>query len=633
MLQARREVSEYGALPLHALCPQLDSHAALQSLHLRLLSKSSAGKNGARTVLPVDVASELQLTASQLTVLCEVLAALSISNSGPPGFSAKADSQTVLGSEAVFVHELSLFLLSQLFNKEVQRPDSNEGWPDTAAVSATTAEIMSPTRRSSSNGVGYLRQQQLQQQLRNQQQALRSFGDYVRRNLRLVLTLVADPHADSAPGPPIANGPHTTHRLSSAELERAAFLLHCGGGGGGGGAGHESAGPSPITSLVAGLSEEAQSVDTILAALKLNWHEDNCIGGSHTGMDSPPPLALRLRTHAHAQPLHLPQQPLPPTHALPLSPPKRHTRSSPCSGASRPGPPRHRASPRSSPPQAGAQQVQPQRRIPAAALALDLDPAPLAVHVSAAATSAARFTIFGNPSNLSINAHCNSLSPAVSFTYAAGGSLSPSARTRTPGLVASAGQVDESCIAGVHRGTVVRGEGELPTGEVRITDCHDSVVYVLAPLQSALLSGCSDCTIVLGAVGAMLRVERCDRVQLHVAANRILISSCHECVLYLGVGRPPCLVGDNRFLRLAPLNTRYERQAHHLHQAGVRMEVANRWDAPVVLAGGGGRPARLPVTRGHASCARQPAVTRGQRPDRARVRRPPVTAGSLAQLA
>lgn len=74
--------------------------------------------------------------------------------------------------------------------------------------------------------------------------------------------------------------------------------------------------------------------------------------------------------------------------------------------------------------------------------------------------------------------------------------------------------MDDTCIAGVHRGTVVRGEGELPTGEVRITDCHDSVVYILAPLQSALLSGCSDCTIVLGAVGAMLRMERCDRVQV-----------------------------------------------------------------------------------------------------------------------
>lgn len=94
---------------------------------------------------------ELFLTTSQLSVLTEVLAALSVSNSGTPGFAEKGDTLIPLGSEAIYVHELSLFLLSQLFNKEVQRPDSNEGWPDTNAVSAL-AEIMSPTRRSSPNG-------------------------------------------------------------------------------------------------------------------------------------------------------------------------------------------------------------------------------------------------------------------------------------------------------------------------------------------------------------------------------------------------------------------------------------------------------------------------------------------------
>lgn len=98
-----------------------------------------------------DVAVELFLTSSQLTVLTEVLAALSVSNSTAPGYPAKGDSSIPLGSEVIYVHELSLFLLSQLFNKEVQRPDSNEGWPDTNAVAAA-AEIMSPTRRSSANG-------------------------------------------------------------------------------------------------------------------------------------------------------------------------------------------------------------------------------------------------------------------------------------------------------------------------------------------------------------------------------------------------------------------------------------------------------------------------------------------------
>lgn len=57
------------------------------------------------------------------------------------------------------------------------------------------------------------------------------------------------------------------------------------------------------------------------------------------GHGLPSPLALRLRTHAHAQPIQLIQQPPPPTHALPLSPLKRHKRSSLCSGTSRPGPP------------------------------------------------------------------------------------------------------------------------------------------------------------------------------------------------------------------------------------------------------------------------------------------------------
>jgi hypothetical protein len=48
---------------------------------------------------------------------------------------------------------------------------------------------------------------------------------------------------------------------------------------------------------------------------------------------------------------------------------------------------------------------------------------------------------------------------------------------------------------------------------LQVLDCHDAVVYALAPLQYALISACSDCVIVLGAVGRVLRIERCERVQ------------------------------------------------------------------------------------------------------------------------
>lgn len=36
---------------------------------------------------------------------------------------------------------------------------------------------------------------------------------------------------------------------------------------------------------------------------------------------------------------------------------------------------------------------------------------------------------------------------------------------------------------------------------LQIINCHESVIYLLAPLRYATIYGCSDATIVLGAVG------------------------------------------------------------------------------------------------------------------------------------
>lgn len=38
-------------------------------------------------------------------------------------------------------------------------------------------------------------------------------------------------------------------------------------------------------------------------------------------------------------------------------------------------------------------------------------------------------------------------------------------------------------IQGVCKSTVVRGEEDFPSGTLRVTDCHDTVIYALAPLQ------------------------------------------------------------------------------------------------------------------------------------------------------
>jgi TBCC domain-containing protein 1 len=57
---------------------------------------------------------------------------------------------------------------------------------------------------------------------------------------------------------------------------------------------------------------------------------------------------------------------------------------------------------------------------------------------------------------------------------------------------------------------------------------------------------------VLGAVGRLVRIERCERVQLIAAAARLIVSSCHDCIFYLGVNRAPLLIGDNRFIQARP---------------------------------------------------------------------------------
>ncbi|PNW78930.1 hypothetical protein CHLRE_09g394880v5 [Chlamydomonas reinhardtii] len=480
----RREVWEYGGLPIQALCPQLDNVQTLLSFHGKLFARSKPGPNGQRLVSSADVAAVLELTATQVEVLTEVLAALSFAHAAPsatPSDAASAASAAAsaqppaatLGSEEVVLQELSLFLLAQLFSKEAQRADAVEYWPSADAAGGFGGgfgggpggggggfagdSLLSPTRRSSS-GRSLLRQQ-LQGHLRTQVMAVRGFGDYLRRNLRPALEVALEAW------PPAAGG---ATAVSARELDRLAFIIGAGGSGGGVGAGSRAAAaadPEPLSSAV-GLSHAGGpggsyvplGLDAAAAALRSLWAED-----AAAAIESPRLLA---------------------------------------------------------------------------------------------------------------------------FSGLGGSASSPSPKfQRSMGMVAPAGQVDESAIAGVYRGTVVRGESDLPHGDVRVTDCHEAVIYLLAPLQAAFISACSDCTIVVGAVGRMLRVERCDKVTVIAATSRLLVSSCHECVFNVGTPRPPCLIGDNRFLKLGPYNTRYEKQAAHAREVGLRCDLPNRFDSPVVLLG------------------------------------------------
>ncbi|XAR70016.1 hypothetical protein NMG60_11001830 [Bertholletia excelsa] len=137
-------------------------------------------------------------------------------------------------------------------------------------------------------------------------------------------------------------------------------------------------------------------------------------------------------------------------------------------------------------------------------------------------------------------------------------------------------------VEGISKSSCIMQASDLQGSSVKVINCHDSAIYILAPLRYATVYGCSDTTVVLGAVGKAVRVEHCERVQVVVAARRICISNCRECVFFLGVNQQPLIVGDNHKLQVAPYNTFYPQLEEHMNQVGIQTTI-NRWDDPVVV--------------------------------------------------
>ncbi|KAL3357420.1 hypothetical protein AABB24_017904, partial [Solanum stoloniferum] len=158
----------------------------------------------------------------------------------------------------------------------------------------------------------------------------------------------------------------------------------------------------------------------------------------------------------------------------------------------------------------------------------------------------------------------------------------PMADISASSVKSSPGPRGPSSIEGISKSSYVRLPNDIKGSSVKVINCHESVIYILAPLKYATVYGCSDATIVLGAVGKAVRIEHCERVHVIAAAKRICIANCRECIFFLGVNQTPLLVGDNHKLQVAPYNTFYSLLEEHLKQVGVDPTI-NRWDAPVAL--------------------------------------------------
>ncbi|XP_059668489.1 uncharacterized protein LOC132313638 isoform X1 [Cornus florida] len=158
----------------------------------------------------------------------------------------------------------------------------------------------------------------------------------------------------------------------------------------------------------------------------------------------------------------------------------------------------------------------------------------------------------------------------------------PMADACTSSVKASTSSGGPSFIEGISKSSYLKQASDLNCSSLKVVNCHDSVIYILAPLRYATIYGCSDATVVLGAVGKAVRVEHCERVHVVTAAKRICIANCRECVFFLGVNQRPLVVGDNHKLQVAPYNTFYSQLEEHMSQVGIEATI-NRWDEPVAL--------------------------------------------------
>ena len=123
-------------------------------------------------------------------------------------------------------------------------------------------------------------------------------------------------------------------------------------------------------------------------------------------------------------------------------------------------------------------------------------------------------------------------------------------------------------------------DGSLP--DLHIAHNEKCSIYVLQPFRFGTISGCTDCTIVVGAVEAVLSLERCERVTLIASCKQLRISNSFDCTFHLFTPCRPLLLGDNRSLIFAPYNTTYNPLIQHLKQARLIQSGSNNNSSTVV---------------------------------------------------
>jgi hypothetical protein len=65
-----------------------------------------------------------------------------------------------------------------------------------------------------------------------------------------------------------------------------------------------------------------------------------------------------------------------------------------------------------------------------------------------------------------------------------------------------------------------------------VDNCSSGTIYLLAPFLFGVITNCSNCEIVVGAVAHVLHLQECDGVRLTVAAGKVVIRNCRDCSVF-----------------------------------------------------------------------------------------------------
>ncbi|KAG9390976.1 Tubulin binding cofactor C [Carpediemonas membranifera] len=133
-------------------------------------------------------------------------------------------------------------------------------------------------------------------------------------------------------------------------------------------------------------------------------------------------------------------------------------------------------------------------------------------------------------------------------------------------------------ISGQLKSTVVQSA----EGDLVITDCTKSTIYILSPVRTARISGCSECTIVIGAVSGVAIVQECTRMTIIAATTAIHLLASTDSTAHLICKTRPAVLQGCRNVVFGPYNTVFDSLDADLTAAGLSACV-NQWDRPVVI--------------------------------------------------